>query len=586
MAIVKDLIAERDAKASGMIRWQKYWRDVARFVLPHTESFDYLLSSNPTGAIDAVAVGPVASEKSPELHTTLSVWALERLTGGLLSLKTPETQTWHDLIADDEFEEYELDGEAKATLERIRDYQFKVRGNPASGFWPAHKAALRSCCAFGDGWMFVTEEFTRGAPWRYEFASLPSLVPGVDAAGRPNMMYRTMKLSAHQIATRWGDKAGAKIIEYANDERKRHNLFTIMHGVRQRDDANRGRLGVRGAMFESHYVVVDEEHHIGEGGYYEFPFIRYAWNDSGANAQCEGPVAYALSEIKSLNEMEKQQLIAGHQMIRPPLGIYGRNFQRLNFNPGQTNPGLVSAEGRPLFSPLNTGARPDFAAAIIEAKRNDVKDMLYLPLWQALINSPEQTATEALIKAQEKGELLGPVGISLNRGLNNAIEREIGIMERKGAFAVDGPFPLPQQLLGADIGPRFTSPLDKLRRMGDLVAMQRLAAFAGQLAEMTQDPTPVKRLDVARMIELAQEILGAPIETLLPEEAFQQGQDQSAMLQQLMTAVQGAQGAGAAMGALGSGTEAMARGADAMEQMQKSRGSVPQQTLNSVRQVA
>jgi hypothetical protein len=557
VTIVQDLLDEYNGIAQGMLHWHKYWRTVAAYVLPQTESFDQLMVGSPAAAISQVATMPVAAERSKAIYDMTSIWAIERLTAGLISLKTPETQNWHDLTPNDMFGEETSDDE-KIALERVRNFLFAIRANPASGYWPAHKAAMRSMNAFGDGWMFIEEEFGSDVPWRYEFIPLPETYPACDNKGRPDTMYRPFGMTAIQIARKWGEKAGPKVIEMANDVNKRHNRLIVLHGVRPRSSDKVWRTpGARGGQFESHYILPEEKHHIGEGGYYEFPFIRYAWAQTGTKAQSEGPVAYALAEIRSLNEMSKNELIAQQALIRPPLGVYGRNFGRINFNPGAVNPNLMSAEGRPLFAPLTTGARPDFAQAIIEARRMNVREMLYLNLWQILVEQPEQTATEALIRAQEKGELLGPVGISLNTGLSQCVDREIGIMMRKGAFGPRSPLALPESLAGREVAPKFTSPLDRLRRTGEVVGMQRLAAFAGMLMETTQDPNVGKRLNTAEMLERARDILGAPVEALRPADEVEEEQQQQAQLQQLMMGIQGAQGAGDAMKSLGEGAAAL-----------------------------
>lgn len=575
MGIVTDLIDEQQSIANGLIHWHKYRRDIAAYVLPHTEVNEYLLSSSPEKAITAMTAGPIAGDKSKDIYDMTSIWAVERLTAGMLSLKTPETSYWQELMVEDEFEDRELSHEEAEALERARNYLFKVRSNPHSGFWPAHKAAMRSMVGFGDGWLFITEELGGMTPWRYEFIPLPELYPACDKAGNPSTMHRPFWLSASQVAQRWpAEKLSAKVVEMANDPKKKHDKVRVMHSVRPRDDDKRSGIGTGNAKYESHYILVDEKHHIGEGGYYEFPFTRYAWNQVGTSAQCEGPVAMALGEIKSLQEMSKQEIMAGASMLRPPMATHGRNFARMNFNPGQNNPGLISATGKQLFAPLNTGARPDFARAIIEAKQNTIKEVLYINLWQTLIQERETTATEALIRAQEKGELLGPVGISLNLGLARSTDREISIMERKGAFREGSPLAFPESLSDVNVAPRFVSPLDRLRQMSELVGMQRLAAFAGELATVTSRPEIAQRLDDEHMLERAQEILGAPVKSLKDKDEFNEQQGQNAQMGQLAAMIEQAKAGGDAMGAIGGGAAAMAEGAAASEAVQK-QGQMP-----------
>lgn len=570
--LVAELLDEWKSLANIRQPWETYWREVARYVLPNTATYDMMLGAT-AAAVDGVVNTPAASRRT-DLYDMTSLWAIERLTAGILSLKTPESQPWQDLGTDSLFGE-ETTHEEKVALEKLRDYMFKVRANPRTGFWPAHKSAIRSMCAFGDGFLFVEETPSRDAriPYRYTYMPISELFPGVDAAGVLDRMFRIFRWSAVQIVSKFGYDNVAKSVQVAFDSPSdKHKTFRMMHAVRPRpEDEKRGKIGVMAGSFQSIYILPDEEHLLGEGGFNEFPFVRYAWSNSGTSPFCEGPVAYAIGELRSLQEMSRNELIASQQMIRPAFATFGKNFQRLNLNPGQVNPGLINAEGRQLFAPMNSGARPDFAQGIIEARRNSLRELLYLNLWQIIVQDKNDTATEALIKAQEKGELLGPVGISLNGGLSMMTDREIAILGRKSAFDDGSPLAMPESMADRDVTPVFTSPLDRLRRMSELIGMQRLVEFATLLAG--GDPNTMgkimARMDVDEMLERAQEILGAPVASLTARETADETRGQSDQMSQAMMALQTMKEGGDAANAIGQGAAALGQGADVM---QNSRG--------------
>lgn len=570
MAIVQDLLDEHKSIAAARVPWEAYWREIAMYVLPHTQSFDSLLSSNVDAAINAVVSLPVASRRSKDLYDMTSVWAIERLTAGMLSLKTPESHKWQDITTDDLFGN-EPSHEEKVALERLRDYLFRVRSSPRSGFWPAHRAALRSMCGFGDGWVFVEElpGVDARVPYLYHYAPLPELFPAVDYNGQTNRMYRVFKYTADQACRKFTpDKVPASVLKMANDPTQRQNTVKVMHGIRPRDEGARiGKLGVRGAAFESHYAFPDDNFHVGESGFYEFPFVRYAWGNSGNSPYCEGPVAYAIAEIRSLQEMSRNELIASQTAIRPAFATAGKNYVKMNLNPGAVNPGLISPKGEQLFAPLNAGGRPDFAQAVIESRRNNVREMMYLNLWQIIVQDKNDTATEALIRAQEKGEMLGPVGISLNEGLSHMTDREVAVLGRKGAFDDGSPLAMPDSLAKRDVSPVFTSPLDRLRRIGDLVGMQRLVEFATMLAggDPQRGAELLSRFDTDAMLEQAQEILGAPATALRPREEAQADRQQQNQMGQTASLMQMLQAGGQAAQAAGAGAGALAQGLDALD---------------------
>lgn len=564
--LVTQLLDEWKGLANIRQPWEAYWRAVARYVLPQTATYDMMLGSSATAAVDAVINTPVAARRT-DLYDMTSLWAIERLTAGILSLKTPESQTWEDLGTDSLFGE-QTTHEEKLGLERLRDYRFKVRANPRTGFWPAHKSTLRSMCAFGDGFMFVEETVSQDArvPYRYQHLPITECFPGVDAAGVMDRMYRLFRWSAVQIVGKFGyDNCPESVKKAYDTPGDKHRTFRLMHAVRPRpEEEKRGKIGVKAGRYQSIYLLPDEECIIGESGFYEFPFIRYAWNSSGTSPFCEGPVAFAIGELRSLQEMARNELIAVQSSIRPAYATYGKNFQRLNLNPGQVNPGLINADGKQLFAPMNTGVRPDFAQSVMEARRNNLRELLYLNLWQILINDANDTATQALIKAQEKGELLGPVGISLNEGLSMMTDREIAILGRKGAFEAGSPLELPDSMADRDVTPVFNSPLDRLRRMSELVGMQRLVEFAQVLSggDPNKAAEIMARFDVDEMIERAQEILGAPASALKSRDDANQARGQQNQMQQSLQALAALKGAGEAGTAIGNAGVALGQGAD------------------------
>lgn len=591
MPIVQDLVDEWNALSTARLPWEVYWRNIARYVLPQTEGFDNLLSNNVNAAISSVVSTPVASEKSRDLYDMTSLWGVERLTAGMISLKTPETAYWHDDKLDALFGE-EQTYEEDVAMEKLRNYQFKVRSNPMSGFWPAHRSAVKSMCGFGDGWMYIKELHGKGPGLPYEYSYLPLIecYPGVAPNGQPNRMFRAFRWSAEQIVREFrAENVSAKVRQYCEDPKLKHERFLVLHGVMPRDESDSyGKLGTKGAAYGSYYSLPDEKHLIGEGGFYEFPFTRYAWSNSGQRPFSEGPVAYAIGEIKSLQEMAKNELLASATMMRPPIATYGRNFTKLNWNAGATNPGLINGDGKPLFQPMNTGVRPDFAQAVMEARRNSLREMLYLNLWQIILQDKNDTATGALIRAQEKGEMLGPVGISLNEGLSMMVDREISVLGRKRAFERGSPLELPDSANGRNVAPAFTSPLDRLRRMGELVGMQRLAEFAGILAG--GDPQRMQsiaaRFDDDDMLDNARDILGAPVGSLRDKDKADEDRKSNASQQQMLTALAALKGGGEAAKAAGEGAAAMAGGSEAMNAspaLSKMVGAAPQ-ISNAVQQ--
>ena len=94
---------------------------------------------------------------------------------------------------------------------------------------------------------------------------------------------------------------------------------------------------------------------------------------------------------------------------------------------------MVSADGKLLVQEMLSGSRQDVGFEHIDRKQFAIEDAFLNKLFQILVELPEMTATQALQRAQEKGQLLGPtMGRQQSESLNPTIEREIDIMSRRG----------------------------------------------------------------------------------------------------------------------------------------------------------
>lgn len=549
MGLVTDLLYRFKELQAEREPWSNHWFDISKYTLPDAERFDaYFADADRATAVDSVVSEPVAARRTREVYDMTSLWAIDRGAAGLISLKTPQTTTWHDLGSDDPFAGEATDDE-KRWYELARDYLFSIRANPQSGFWVAHKAAIRSVWAFGTAVMFVEQgKPNLSAPIGYRHVPLSQCHLAADYNGLIDTNFRLFKLSARQCVQKLGQgNVSAKTLANADDPKKKDKPVSILHAVYPRAEAGSKGNTNKDAPWASCHIEVDEKHLIGESGFWQFPFRVDHWQRNNTSPYAEGPVAICLAEIKSLNLLSKSILRASQQMTDPPTGEPNDALPRLNLNPRARNPGAVNAQGQLLVHPIITAQRPDFAESVRAASRSQVEKTLYVHLWQTLIEpAPGETATAALIRNQERGELLGPVGTSLDVGLSHQVDREIGILSNRGAFAPGSPLEAPQSVQGKGVSARFTSPLDKARRLPEFQATQLLWQFAGQLAQ-EGSPQALDKLDADQSMDLAQDILGAPRKVMADDKtvaAKRQQRENTQRMQMGIAATQGAADAG------------------------------------------
>lgn len=544
MTLATDILDRAEDLAQKRQPWEKVWLDTVKYALPMGERAFGAGVGARRAAIDGFASGPRAEERGRDIYDATSVWSVDRLTSGLESLTTPATEKWHGLGPLDPLAPEPAHEEAE-WFDRYRDFLFAARYEPRSGFTLANQGAIRSAIALGTGVYLVEEAFgdAGGAtmPFRYRPVPLSECFIATDDGGEPDTLFRRFTMTARQIVQKFGDAAADRVKAAADNPKDRERPFEIIHAVLPREE--RGGRGARNpdAAFASVYVDADHRHLIGESGFFEFPYVVYYWQQDPDAGYGESPVMLALAEIKSLNLLSKHTMRAVQQWTNPPLGIPNDGVvRRPNLNPGAVNPGAIDDQGRSRIQPIVTAQNPSFIREVLEVKREQLRESLFVNLFQILIQNPQMTATEAMIRANEKGELLGPAGSKIQAGLSRLVERETGILERKGVFAGEGPLKSPESLIGRGFGVRFRSPLDRLRRANELLGVQRTLEFAGQMAQF--DPTVLDRIDTDRALDLAQEINGAPramFKTDDEVEEIRQERDQLAQAEALLSGAGG-----------------------------------------------
>lgn len=550
MGIATDYIDRLQVMVGRRIPWDRDYEQISRFAMPMSDSFRRMDARATSGGMSSMVgklndwtAGPTSTFYTKEIFDTTALWGLERMSTGIESLVTPANDKWHGLTTDDPFGVEPNDVE-KRWYEYLRDYLFRARYNPASGFQLANQSALKSCCAYGTGILYGEEGYMKNGkdatrlPFRYRWFPLSECYLADNDEAETDTNYRLFQWTPRQVIQRFGtEMAGSKIVAEANDPMKKDVPIEILHAVEPREETGSYGNTMRRSDWTSCYIDVRGKRLISESGYFSFPYIVYHWTKRADCPYGEGPMMLALAEVKSLNLLAKNALRAAQQQTRPPIGTADdATMNRPDLNAGAINYNAVDAQGRLKIQPIITSQPSQFVATILEASRNQVREALYVNLWQILINNPKMTATEVMQRAAEKGELLGPVGGRVQSALAKCIERELDMLERKGAFYPGSPLQPPGTLAEKNIGARFTSPLDRLRRMPELVGSQQVIEIATALQAVDRGSADV--VDGDAILRNAQEVTGAKADIIRSDDEVQEIRDQRNAMEQAASAAQ------------------------------------------------
>lgn len=550
-----DIIQRLSQLSTQRSVFETAWQQVVQVAAPDAQDFSLGLSGINMGSLPHE---PTAARNSRKLFDSTAVWAVDRLASGIEALVMPQSDYWHNYQIEDLRDEVRSD-EERLWLQQLRNHVFRERYDADSGFVNTIQTAIRRCIQFGNAFFFVEDGVAGKSRLLYRYMPLRECFVSENHQGMIDTFYRYYTLTARQAEQKWPGKLPPEIAKAATDPNDMDRPFTFIHCISPRGDHGYSE-GIRGSSFRSCHIAVDAREIVHESGFYEFPIIDFRWMAEPGRVYGEGPIMRALADIQSVNAMARNELIASEQSIRPPLLVANAGvMNRPNTAPGAINYGGMTPNGQKLIEPMfSMTTRPDFAAKVLETKRTALKESLYINLFALLVQNPQMSATEAMIRANEKGELLGPAGARLQQSISHMVERELSILSRQGIFNEESPFRPPQSLGNRSVTVQHASPLDRARKGKEVEGTMQMLNILSPIMQI--DESVAENFDGNNMARGLSERLGVPIEFIKPkqmvEAARQQRAAQMAQQQQAEIAAQ--------MATAGKqGVEAMAAGQQA-----------------------
>ncbi|MBP8294776.1 MAG: head-tail connector protein [Burkholderiales bacterium] len=447
--------------------WESHWSEVAERVLPRMDQFK----------------GPrTPGEKHQErIFDSTAPLALERFAAAMESYLVPRTQQWHRLRpVDDDLGD---DHEVRVYLDQVTDILFGSRYSPRANFASQTYETFLSLGAFGTGALFIDDAVGYGL--RYKSVPLSGLYIAENAVGEIDYVHRKYKLSARAAMQQFGeDSLPEKIRDAASKTPFRE--FEFIHCVKPNAERDERRADYRGMAWASQHVSLEGRALVRVAGYRAKPYAVSRYVTSPCEVYGRGPAMTVLPDIKMVNEMSKTILRAGQKAVDPPLLLADDGLLAgFSLRPGALNYNTMSPSGQPLVQSLESKAQMGIGAELLEDRRRAINDAFLITLFQILIETPRMTATEAMLRAQEKGALLAPtMGRQQSEMLGPLIEREIDILAAAGMLP-EMPDALAER--GGNFAIVYESPLTRVQRAEEGVGIMRTFESITPLAQI--DPS-------------------------------------------------------------------------------------------------
>lgn len=446
--------------------------------------------------------------------------ALERFSAAISSYLVPDSDQWHglkatntDLLEDEETKEY---------LELVTNILFAARYRPKANFSAQMNANFRSLGAYGPWCMFIDENV--GANLRYKSIHLSEVFFGENHQALIDRVHRKLELKAYQVEQLANDpdpmkrwimpECVKKALDAGNGKSNPNATFEFIHCVYPNNEWNPRYADYRGMDFVSNYVCAADRTIANENGYRSMPYAVGRYMTGPREVYGRSPAMTVFRDILMLNEMNKSVIRAAQQHTDPAWLIHEDGaLQGFSLQPRAINPGMVSDDGRPLALPLRPEGDLVVGLEMIQDRRQAINDAFMISLFEILVDNPKQTATEALLRAQEKGQIMGPAMSRQQDALGQMIERELDILAAAGQIP-----PMPDQLAeSGGIAVEFKAPVNKLQKTDAAVGIARTMEMLAIPAEA--NPSLWELIDMPKAMRLVAEANGAPPSVLrTPEE--------------------------------------------------------------------
>jgi hypothetical protein len=321
--------------------------------------------------------------------------------------------------------------------------------------------------------------------------------------GMVDTRYRKFKLTLRQLVDKFGIKQMDKVIPgFSNSyENNPYDEKEIIHAVYPRSDFDPNIMNSQNMPMASAWVNVsplaflyekEKYESTVESGYHESPIMTWRWRKNNDEIYGRSPSWDAYVDIMKANQQGKDNLIAGHKKVYPPM--MGPESLRGKINDkakGWTFVDQMLME-KQYPRPLITGM--DLPYAIDQQERSDkiIREYFYvdffLMLSQAAANKVPLTATQTLEMAAEKAAILGTrIGRMESEFLNPVHDRMFAIEYRAGRI------PQPPQILldlGGNIEIDYLGPLAQAQKR--IYQSQTIRAGFQSIGEASQVYEEVK----------------------------------------------------------------------------------------------
>ncbi len=473
--------------------WDAHWLELSEFLAPDRGRFTKKGSKPNQG-----------NKRMEKIISNVAGRSISMLSAGMQGGLTSPSRPWFRLSLSSE--EAMQQGDLRGWLSACE--KIVIRALSRSNFYESAHQLYTEEAVFGTGCMLVLDTPPYGVRFHLNTIGEYSIGTGFD--GMPIFFGRRFWATAAQLADHFGVAALSKESQDAIKEGKPFVWSQVTHVIKTNGTREYGKADNQNMPWASYYWQDGEKRFLSKGGYEEQPFVLVRWDTVGTDSYGRGPGMSVLPEVKQLQEMEKNVLMAVHKMVNPPMRVPPALAGRLNLLPGGQN--VLDASGDDAVKPIyQIEPRLQDFEMKIEQVRSAIRGGFFNDLFLMLNDHPDMTATEVLERHQEKMLLLGPVIERMQKEfLDPTIFRVFQILWRQGMLPE-----APPEMAKHQITVEYTSILAQAQREIGTASMTKLLNATAQAMQI--NPAAADKVNIDAVMDEFANALGTPPKLINPD---------------------------------------------------------------------
>ena len=531
----KTVTEEFNAITATRYNFENLWEDTTSLIMPEYR-----------GTIRTNSVWTPGIYRGELQYDSNAPMALNKFTSIVDSLVTPRGQKYHAIVPEDD--QLLKSRRVMEYCEQVTNMLFRYRYRTRANFASQNSMNFRMSGVFGNCSMFIDKIDNHGEKgFMYKSLPIGEIYFAENHQGITDKMVRPMWYTGRQICQKWPKTVPSEFEQKCKQLKSfAETYFRVYHMVRPRADYNPGMITERGQKFESIYVLECEKIVLQRGGYRVFPYANHRYVQEPGEVFGRGPAMLILSTIKTINAQKKAMLKQAHRTLDPVLLAHDDGvIDDFSLRPGSVNRGGVNADGKPLVHTLPTG-NIQVGHESMALEKAIIDDAFLVDMFNILRERPQMTATEVIELTKEKGYLMAPIlGRYHTEYLEPMVERELDLLDQMGLLP-EMPPELTEQG-GFEYALRFDSPLSRASRAEEVSGVMSSISATLEIVNATQDPSPLDRFDMDKIVPAIANIQGVPIDWIRSDDAVAAIRKQRAEAQERAAQADEAPGAAAVL---------------------------------------